>query len=68
MEAQHSQAVKHGDADTLELCADTWAATMQEVNEKKCASGPFTRRQMDSKFGAYGWRQAQGLGVARMGK
>jgi hypothetical protein len=68
MEAQHSQAVKHGDADALELCADTWAATMKEVNEKKCASGPFTRRQMDSKFGAYGWRPSPRFGRRQNGK
>ena len=68
MEAQYSKAVKHSDADSLELCADTWAATIKEVNEKKCAFGPFTRRQMDSKFGAYGWRPSPRFGRRQNGK
>ena len=29
MEGQHSQAVKHVDSETIELCADTWAVTMK---------------------------------------
>ena len=68
MEAQHSQAVKHGDADALGLCADTWAATMKEVNEKNAHLAHSLGDKWTASSGPTDGDQAQGLDVARTGK
>ena len=59
---QFAAAQRKGDAEWLRLNELTWKATMEEVNVKKSARGPFTRSQMDAKFGFGRWRPIRRFG------
>lgn len=58
-------ACSKSDADWLRLNEMTWRATLEEVNVKASARGPFTRSQMDAKFGYGRWRPIRRFGVPK---
>ena len=66
MEAQFKQL--SGDPEYMELVIDTWKATMDEINIKRTAEGPFSRSAVDAKFGRGRWRPSPCYGVRQNGK
>lgn len=62
---QWRSARASGDSDWLRLNQMAWQATIDEVNIKFSARGPFTRSRMDAKFGYGKWRPIRRFGIPK---
>jgi hypothetical protein len=70
LSASYHRAVKKQDSkpELLEAINATWEASMKEVTMKKSAEGPFSRSEMDAKFGAGNYRAVKRFSILQGNK
>jgi hypothetical protein len=62
---QWESARARKDSEWIRLNKLAWQATIEEVNIKSSARGPFTRSQLDARFGYGNWRPIRRFGVPK---